>query len=268
MGVNFSSQETYNTINSFTSMINSFSSSILNDASTECASVQTAIVIIGASTKDISCTQNTTMMNTNITQKVMNDLRCGLTQENLNKISVSFQNSLNTNINQWIKQNLNQNNGWLATGINIASQMGVNEDNLTSLLSNSIKEDIANVCKISVAIDQTQTYAFCGTYDNLDLDLSLSAKAIALGTCINSNIQSAVATNKTLLTIIQKTDEAVSQSNSGILSFIIWLVVGMVLVAIIGGVFSMFSGGGGSPPPYMEGGLEGEAGSAEELGML
>lgn len=248
---NFSSNYTYNTINSFTSMINSFSTRILNKASTECASIQSARFDFGTGTIDAPCTINTSVRNSNITTNIASDFTCGLSQDNLNKITVKFSSDLQTSISNWIKENTQQNNGWLATGINIAIQEGVTETDLSTMLANSISSDISNVCRASIVTNQSVIYRFCGTYDNLILDTNLTSKGLSLATCINRNIQTSVVNNKVLMDIINKTDQAVSQTNAGLFDFIIYIIVGIVIIAVIGAIASIFTGGGSDDSDYV-----------------
>jgi hypothetical protein len=153
-------------------------------------------------------------------------------------------------IDTWIKQQMEQSNGWLATGLNFGFAGISTTEEMKTQLTSLFTANIANSCTSFLDQYQEQGVYICGWYTNVNFDFSQSALATSITSCVNTNIIKAYSSNSVLQDFVTKTDQAVSQQNAGILDFLVYIVVGLVIVSVIAGMIYYFTSPPQQPYPY------------------
>ncbi len=262
MGLAISSSSVKNTINSLTSVVNTTTSNVIQNADTTCDAVNTFTGFFGIFPSSISpdgtvttavCTPPATVEGggVNITQNANNtcSLKEGLTQE----INDQITNELSTNINQWLKSNATANNGFLGFGISIAESQGINDVQLSNMIANTLTSNLDQTCKTVLNASNVGKVYFCGDYPD-GINIIQNAVNSNLTSCIINNTITAITNNEVLNDIVQKAAVEANASNEGIGSLFGWLkwliLAGVILAAliIIGVLLYFIFGSKGSTP--------------------
>ena len=268
MGLAFSNSFVKNTVNSLTEVTNSTVSDVTQNLATNCAAANTFEGFFGIYPTSISpdgqintsyCIPRATVggKGVNITQISKNNcsLTGGLTQEINDKIT----NDLSSNINQWLKSNASANNGFLGFGVSIAAAEGINDVELSNMISNTLTTNLKQRCSSVLDASNKGKVYFCGDYPD-GINIVQNSFNSNLTSCIINNTVIEVTKNKVLNDIVQKAAAQANASNEGVGSLFNWvkwlILAGVILAAlIIVGVLLYFifgSKGSGNKVPIGE----------------
>jgi len=268
MGLAASNSFVKNTVNSLTEVTNSTVSDVTQNLETNCNAVNTFEGFFGIYPTSTSPNGqiNTAQCNpqavtggsgVNITQNANNT--CSLTGDLTQEINDQITNKLSSNINQWLKSNASANNGFLGFGISIAASEGINDVELSNMISNTLTTNLKQTCSSVLDASNKGKVYFCGDYPN-GINIIQNAVNSNLTSCIINNTVIAVTKNEVLNDIVQKAAAQANASNEGVgslFSWVKWLILAGVILAalIIVGVLLYFifgSKGGGNKVPIGE----------------
>ncbi len=255
MGANLSNQFTQNTLNSLTSVINDTVSTVVQNLNTTCTSTNTfegnygiypTRVLPGGEVDTAPCPTN--INSVSISQNANNT--CSITGGITNSVQENLTSTLSTNINNWITQNQTQNNGWLGIGINIAASEGINQDNLSQRIANTLTSNVAQTCSAFLDASNIAKVYVCGNYPN-GIIVVQNAASTNLTSCIINNTVTAITNDTVLNNIVNRTSQQTSQTNEGIFSGLKWIIIAVVIVVVLAiiGVALYFIFGSKSTPP-------------------
>jgi len=234
MGFNIQSSDTQNTLNDFTSVINTAVEEAKNKASLQCSSANNITVLLGSfpnpqTGTPIPCPTNVTG---NITVNQTADSTCNLSGDFTTTFQNEITNNVQTNVASWINQNLNANQGWLA--IAFSSQSAVNQTNETvaTMISNGLTANITNTCSAELYASNNAIVSVCGDYRS-DFNFDQSAFVTNLTSCIAKNTVSFIASNNILNSMSAYADSQLSSSQEGPLSWLKYVIIGIVIIVVL-----------------------------------
>ena len=240
---NFSSQETNSAVSSFIDITNTAIVNISNNASSNCSSTQSFRLHTGLDPRGGTCPFF--YDGGGIASRLDGVVSCTLSSENRNTITTDFQNNISTIIDTWIKQQLEQSNGWLATGLSFGFAGISTTEEMKTQLTSLLNTNITSSCVSFLDQYQEQNIWLCGYYKNVNIDFSQSGLATSITSCINNNITKAYSSNSVIQEFVTKTDQEMSQKNAGLFDWIVIVIVGLVIISVISGMIYYFT----SPPP-------------------
>jgi len=257
MGFNIQSDDTQNTLNDFTSVVNTSVEKAKNQASLICSAANTLTVDLGSipnpNGDPIQCQVNVDG-NVNITQ--LADADCTLDAQFTTNFQNALTNNVKTDVEQWIKSNINSNQGWLAIAFDGQFSENQNAETVATTISNGLVADITNTCSAQLTASNNSIVSICGNYRK-DFNFNQSAFVTNVTSCIANNTISFISSNTVLNNMSQHADSTLSSSQEGLSSIFKWLILAGVILAglIIVGVLLFFifgSKGGGTPVPFGE----------------
>ena len=254
MGLNLSNQYTQNTVESFNEVINSTVNSVAQNLQTTCSASNvfkgnygiypTVIDANGQVRATAECSQNN-ISSLNISQTASNS--CSIEGGLTNQINENLTTTLSNNINTWMTQTAQQNNGWISIGLNIAASEAITQEELSNRIANTISSNLNQTCSAFLQASNFGEIYVCGNYPN-GIYVTQNAVGSNLTTCIINNSITAITNDSVLNDIVTKTTQQVSQTNEGLSTIAKWLIIGGVIIGvlIILGVilFLVFSGSG------------------------
>ena len=255
MGFNIQSDDTQNTLNDFTSVVNTAVEKAKNVVQSTCTAENNLTVLAGQlynpNGPATPCEVN--VEGVNITQ--LADANCNVTGQFKNDFQNSITNNVKTDIEQWIKTNLNSNQGWLAIAFSSEAAVNQNAETVATTLSNGLTADITNTCSAQLAASNNAVVTICGNYRK-DFNFQQSAFVTNVTSCIANNTVSFIANNQILNSMAQTADSTLSSQQEGLSTIFKWLILAGVILAalIIIGVllFFIFGSKGGSSAPAGE----------------
>lgn len=256
MGFNIQSDDTQNTLNDFTSVVNTAVEKAKNVVQSTCTAENNLTVLAGGlynpNGPPVRCPNNI-QGNVNITQTA--DANCNVTGQFKNDFQNSITNNVKTDIEQWIKTKINSNQGWLAIAFDGQFSENENAASVATTLSNGLTADITNTCSSQLAASNNATVSICGNYRK-DFNFQQSAFVTNVTSCIANNTVSFIANNTVLNNMAQHADTTLASSQEGVgslFSWLRWVIIGGVILAalIILGVllYFIFGSKGGTPVP-------------------
>ena len=257
MGFNIQSSDTSETLNDFTSVVNSSVEKAKNSVQTTCTAANNLVALVGSipvfqngvpTGTPIVCATNIEG-SVNINQ--LADANCNLTGD----FTTTFQNNLTTNVQndvqQWIQQNLQSNQGWLAIAFDGQFSESQTAASVATTISNSLVADITNTCSAQLEASNNGLVSICGNYKR-DFNFNQSAFVTNVTSCIANNTVSFISGNTVLNNMAQHADTTLSSSQEGLSTIFKWLIVGaiaiVVLIIIAVLMFFIFGSKGGSTP--------------------
>jgi len=259
MGFNIQSDDTQNTLNDFTSVVNTAVEKAKNVVQSTCTAKNNLTVLAGQfynpDGPPTGCPNNI-QGNVNITQ--LADADCNVTGQFKNDFQNSITNNVKTDIEQWIKTQINSNQGWLAIAFDGQFSENENAETVATTLSNGLTSDITNICSAQLEASNNAVVTICGNYRK-DFNFQQSAFVTNVTSCIANNTVSFIANNTVLNNMAQHADTTLASSQEGVgslFSWLRWVIIGGVIIAalIIIGVllYFIFGSKGGSSAPAGE----------------
>jgi hypothetical protein len=249
MGFNIQSSDTQQTLNDFTSVINTAVINAKNQANLNCTAANQITVLSGSiynpNGPAIPCPLN--IQGVNITQTA--DASCNLSGEFNNNFQVNLTTNVQNNVEQWIKDNLQSNQGWLAIAFSAQSAVNQTAATVATRIANGLVANITNTCSAQLEGSNTGIVSICGNYTK-DFNFQQSAFVTNITSCIANNTVSFIANDTILNNMSQFADNTLSSSQEGLSTIAKWLILaGVILgVLIILGIvfFLIFGSKGGS----------------------
>jgi len=236
---NFSSQETDTVIKSFNSAVSKAITNISNNANLQCSSSQMFSLHTGSSFPPcgFSCE------NCNFVINQTSQSTCDLTQSSLNSVSNTFTTELQTQISNWVDEQVNQSAGWLATGLN-GNFAGISTtEEIKNQLNSLFSTTIANSCSEELKNIQLQIVNLCGDLNGSNLNFSQNSFQAGVTVCVARNITNNYSKNTILQQFVNDTDQAVSQQAAGIGQIVYWIIAAIVIVSVISLFIYLYFGG-------------------------
>lgn len=234
---NFQSTKTREFISKVTDIVNEVCTKVTNDSLAECVStnvfkeyispppdcVLSGVTInIGQSAKSF-CTLDS-VANTKITQEIATELK--------------------EKLDQLIKTEVQNKQGFLATGLSIQITDTEVQQQILDSITNRITQDIRNGCKsVSRAWNQGEL-AIYGCFKDTTIEVQQNATSQALASCIMETIATTAVGNQTLAQIVQEADTKLASEQQG-LSSVLWIILLIVGALLILGIIIFFLTRGG-----------------------
>lgn len=195
MGFSVQASETTQTLNDFTSVINTAVENARNDAKLNCTAVDNISVLSGSVpvftngvvTGAIVCPTNATGVTITQTANATCNLSGDFTTDFQNSLSTSVQN----NVQQWIDTELKNKQGWLS--IAFSAQIAKNENSTTiaTRITNGLTANITTQCSAQLLASANAIVSICGNY-TADFNFDQSAFTTNLTSCIAKNVGKSV----------------------------------------------------------------------------
>ena len=237
MGFNIQSADTQQTINDFSSVVNTAVEKAKNEASLVCNAANNLTVDLGSipnpNGDPIQCQVN---IDGNVTINQLAQANCNLSGEFTTKFQNAMTTNVKTDVEQWINANLKSNQGWLAIAFSAQAAVNQNAETVATTISNGLTADITNTCSSQLEASNNAIVSICGNYRK-DFNFQQSAFVTNVTSCIANNTVSFISNNTVLNDMSQHADSTLSSSNEGIGSlfgWIKWLILaGVILAALI-----------------------------------
>lgn len=240
---NFQSSVTRNMISSYTTFMNNVISKTYNSSTLDCFANNVMSVTTGRDCY-FECSRDCKI---NINQSAVSN--CQLDSNNINDIQSTIQNTIKTNTESFINQDLQNKQGFWATAFSLQLANASNVTQVSDIISNSFSSDITNICRSQISAFNNNILDICGIYsDGAELNISQQAISTAIASCVNQNVVRVYQNNETLKELFQKTDAKLSSQQSGI-NWTALIIIGVIILAIIivGLIlYFLFRGGGSS----------------------
>lgn len=232
---------------SFTNVVNSTVNNVINQADLACSATDSFSLCTGcipaspSNPTPATCPFSFTNGSFNISQT--NALNCTLNSTNITSISNTLKTDLQTNISQWIQQNLNNFQGWLTFAFNTQAGQSTNIQQVSTDISNSITNNISNQCSAELGANTVGVISLCGYFDDVNFNFNQTNTLTSLTSCINKDVINNVESNQVINEMIQQTDQHFASQQQGpltgaeedirVLIIVIAIIAGLL---IIGGV--------------------------------
>ena len=259
MGLAVEASQTQQTIADYTNVVNSVVQNAVNQSAATTAAFNQLDINLG----EPPCLIGATIVgNVNINQTT--NVTSNLSAVNTNSFSTNIRNNLQTQTENWINNNLQANQGWLAFAVGVATANNVSVTQIANDLANSVSDDVLNQCRSEIDEGNRGVVQFCG-YIGGDFNVTQSAAVTNITSCINNNVFRTVLNNQVIDNIIQQTNNKFLISQQGIWGFLRWIVLIVVAIGIIAviGLLLYFAFGGSSKPKVAR-----PEGEAEKLCIL
>lgn len=226
---NIQSNVTQQFITSVNNIINQSVTNVYNKASQDCTTINVLNASFGAATSGQTCPVS--VINSRINFRQNASTTCNLTSLNRADLRTQFATELKQRLEQLAEADLKNKQGFLSTAISIQ------ENNLNSVVelinnvTNTITQDVTNLCTSVVQASNQGNLIFCGFYKDTTIDVAQNATAQAMASCVNEALAKTQIGNSTIADIVQRTDAKLASQQEGIGS-IFW-----IFILIIGGVF-------------------------------
>jgi len=165
---------------------------------------------------------------------------------NYNNLQNQLQDNLSTRLNQWIKNNFNSNQGWLAIAFSSQAANNISTEEVSNIISQSVSANFQNQCQAFISGTQDGVVSLCGIYDNDNITIDQKAAISSFSSCINRNTINTFIQNNQLNEMAQTADNELKSSQEGLSSIFRWLIWGAVIIGgliIIGIVLYLLFGG-------------------------
>jgi hypothetical protein len=229
MSFAFNSNEVKNFVSSYTSFMNTNVSENINKSLTNCRAGNIADIIIGGG--DCGRVQ-ITGSNITLTQKAK--ATCDLTSQNTTELYKTITTETSNKIDDFLKQDTKAVQEFLSLG---AIAFGINKSefqkNLSTAITNSIREQTTNICESDFVATNKGTLNFCADISNTTLNLGQDATVTAITNCVNKILSKSVTSNSQLNEIFTKVDQAASTKQEGLGGFLRWFIIGAIIVGVI-----------------------------------
>ena len=235
MGLAISNSFVENTVNSLTSVLNTTVSDVTQDLQTNCTSKNTFTGVFGAvlyttngETKALNCPISASSLEINQNAQNTCSIKGGLTSD----LTVKITNNLNTNVNQWLDQQVKAGNGFVSAGVAIALSEGINTADLSTKISNALTSNLSQACSAVLDSGNEGIVYVCGSYPN-GIVITQSALNINLTSCMIKNLITNVTDDTVLNGIVQKAKAKVTAENEGLGSLLKWLIIAGIVLGVI-----------------------------------
>lgn len=260
MGINISNQNVQDTINSLTKIVNNTSNSVFQSSSVGCASGVNLSVNVGVYpvisgtgvNQTISyppCVPQTVIDGDIIVSQFASG-SCSLTGGITNTLNASYTANLKQNIQDWIEQQVQQRNGFIAAAIDIANTQKITTENISQMIANDVSNNISQKCDAFVQASTSGTINICALVKK-DIIVNQSAIATNITTCLTNNIVTAITNDTVITDIINKTVQKTKQDNQGLGDLARYFIIGAVVIVVIGiiaaALFYIFGNKGSTP---------------------
>ena len=223
----FQATLTNQTMNAITNIVNDVSQSVFNEASQDCSASNTYQISFGGVPNCPAPNVNNSTIN--ITQVAGS--KCNLNSQNVNKLSATIKNSLNTRLQSYITNDLSNKQGWFATAISMQIADANTVETIANQITNSFSSNFTNICQAVATAYNNNQLVFCGNYNMDTFNFNQNAMISALTSCINQNLSNILANNSVLNELVAKTDAKLASEQSGF--NLKWLFAIPVIIIII-----------------------------------
>ena len=235
---------------SFTNEVNTTVNNVINQSDLACSASDTFNLCTGcipaspANPTPAICPFSLTDGSINITQ--VNTLNCTLNSTNITSISNSLKTNLQNNISQWITQNLNNFQGWLAFAFNTQAGQSTNREQVSTDIANSITNNISNQCSAELGANTVGVISLCGYFEGSSFNYNQANTLTSLTSCINKDVINNIESNTIINEMVQQTDQKFASEQFGPLTGaerdieILLIVIAIVVVVVIVGALIFF----------------------------
>jgi hypothetical protein len=246
---NYQSSVTRQFISSVNNIINQSATAVYNQASQQCSAINVLNANFGAAPSGQTCPVSVTNSRINFRQNA--STTCNLTSLNRADLNTQFTNEVQQRLQQLANADIKNKQGFLSTAVSIQENNLTSEQQLINAITNTISQNVTNLCTSVSQASNQGNLIFCGIYQDTTIDVAQNATIQAMVSCVNEALAKTQVGNTTIADIIQRTDAKLASQQEGIGSvlWIILLIIGGVLVlGIIGFVIFMLlqPKGGGS----------------------
>jgi hypothetical protein len=233
------SQSAQQELSAFNSFINNFSTNIRNQVSSTCQAGNTLRFTTGGGN---GCEFFATGSNININQT--SQATCSLTSENITTITMNIENDLQNQLEQYISQRQNVEQGWLATALSLGVEGASTSQEIANLIRNSINTNITDSCMNQLTTQNLAEIRLCGAFDQSTFNINQDATVTGITSCINKQIITSFTSNSILNNLFQRTEQAVSVRQAGVDSFAFYiaLAIGLFIIFFLLIFLLLFSG--------------------------
>jgi len=239
MGVNIQSSASRQVLRDFTSVVNESSSSVIQSESATCASGNIFNINIGG--KECDGTVVIEGANTNIDQDSANG--CKINQTNGAKVTDQNTTTIKTAAQQFIQNQLDSDQGWLAIGLSVQTTTNVSKQDIQTRIDNIAKENIEQSCSSYISSYNMGNLDICADVIDSTINLTQKSEVTALSQCSNTTILNNFFNTQELQEFAQNTDNYFKSTQEGPLSgaeniIRIIIIAAAILVGllIIGGI--------------------------------
>lgn len=254
---NYQSSVTRQFISSVNNIINQSATSVYNQASQQCSAINLLTANFGSSPDGQTCP--VTVINSRINFRQGASVTCNLDSVNHADLNTQFTNEVQQQLQQLASTDIQNKQGFLSTAISIQENNLSSEQQLINAITNTLSQNITNLCTTVNQASNQGNLVFCGVYQDTTIDVAQNATIQAITSCVNEAIVKVQVGNTTIADIIQRTDNKLASEQQGVGS-LLWIIIavigGILLLGIIGFVIFMLiqpRGGGATqvvaPPP-------------------
>ena len=247
MGINVQAAESINTLNDFTNVVNEQSNSVAQSATGTCISSNVENVIVGGSL----CAGNVNISGSTINIDQVNKNGCQLNVSNSVNITNQDYNQIKTAAQDFIKNQLESSQGWLAIGLNVQTSTSVSRDDIQNQIDNISVNNITQTCNSYIGSFNTGTLTLCADITNSTINVNQESQVTAVSQCVNTAILKNFFNTQELQEFAQNTDNYFKSQQKGIGSLFGWIVAiaAILAVVIIVGLILFFVFGGSKKAP-------------------
>jgi len=214
--------------NAFNNVVNSVINNAVSNAKLNCSTTQT-VNILNRGTINGGLDFNGTYTST-----------CMLTDTNIQMISATVKSDLQTTIQSFIDNNMQNYQGWLSFAFSLQIANNLNSSTVSNMIVNAISSNAKNTC-FAQAFNSNNLQLINDGIINGGVTINSNLAVTATEVCIQKQINSYFVSNSIISQIVQQTDNHFASTQSGLSDVILYIVVGFIIVAIIYAVIAYFT---------------------------
>jgi hypothetical protein len=228
---NFQSNVTQQAISDLTDIINQSTTTIVNNAVSQCNAINNATILLGSIPNGTLCPGPPITANVTVNQQA--GVNCTLSSQNVNQITSQFQSAITSQAVQQAIQNSASIQQWLAAAVSAQISVADSETKIITHVTNYISNNVTNNCNNNANALNNGVVSVCGGYKG-NIVLNQGVSVVAMTSCIYQTIIQAFTSDTVWNNVAQSADQKLSSTQEGIASIFIYIIIGIGILAIIG----------------------------------
>lgn len=231
---------TKQTLSDFTSTVNKTIMKSVNVSEAKCGT-QNSLTVNYCQCPSGSPFQFCSEVTGNFTSNQVADSSCKVIATSTFDTTSSFVNDTQKTVKNFIENNLQNKQGFFATGLSIDSVYNNNKNKLITDISNEMEITLSNTCKSYANANNVGIYTFCGRIDG-SINLDQNATSISMTSCVNKAVIDAFSSNTDLTNFYNSTNNKLKTQQSGFSIFgnlWLYLLIFGVISLVIAGIIAL-----------------------------
>lgn len=240
MGINVQATKTKQVLSDFTQVVNQTTNNVLQSTNASCTAANTAKLVVGGP----QCAQAVTIEGSNINITQDSAAGCKINLTNGAQVTTQDYNDIKTASQQFIQNQLDSDQGWLAIGLSVQTSTNVTKEDIQNRINNISNTDLDQSCEATISTFNLGSLDICADIINSNINLTQDAQSTAIAQCTNTAIINNFFNTQVLQDFAQNTDNHFKSTQEGPLDLAKWLIYAAVIIVglliVAGIIFAIF----------------------------